>query len=544
MSDLTDFEAQFDPHPGDSLSDWLRALGETKDEDELFNLLPLQRPPQSKLARQQVRGRLVKILAQQFRAFGSAASPAKTADAWLSEGDEVGDALQGREYVAESTDPWEEPVDAADVLDEVAATFDAYLYSTRENLTVLALWSAYSHCFDAFGVSPILDISSPTKRCGKSTAVVVLRHLCAQPLLSGNITTSALFRSVEAWKPTLLIDEADTFLKMADELRGVLNAGHTRDTAFTIRSEGDANEPRMFSTWAPKVVAAIGRLPDTIEDRSIRVLLARKPTTVHKADAFDPFAVREACTPARRRLVRFVLDNLDEIAANKVARPERLNDRAWNNWRPLFMIAKAVGADWPQRCLEAALALAAREDADDEDVGTLLLRHVWEAMGSPEDLGAKITTADLIDLLVVHDDAPWAKWWAADSAEGTKRKRVASAIAHRLKPFGVKPRQLWTEDGNARGYEYDGAFALACTTYLDLDARNARDARTGTSKQAIPSDPSDPSDLYEGPRARPLLGEEMFPVLLANAGRDGHITEREFEERYALHKFVEGSQTT
>ena len=97
--------------------------------------------------------------------------------------------------------------------------------------------------------------------------VVVLRHLCRAPLLSGNITPAALFRAVEAWKPTLLIDEADTFAKMSDELRGILNAGHTRDTAFVVRAEGDSNEPRMFSTWAPKMVAAIGRLPDTIEDR-------------------------------------------------------------------------------------------------------------------------------------------------------------------------------------------------------------------------------------------------------------------------------------
>jgi len=38
------------------------------------------------------------------------------------------------------------------------------------------------------------------------------------------------------------------------------------------------------------------------------------------------------------------------------------------------------------------------------------------------------------------------------------------------------------------------------------------------------------------------LGEEMFPVLLANAVRDGHITEVEAEERYALHKLVVGEK--
>src|SRR4029453_13517885 len=99
-------------------------------------------------------------------------------------------------------------------------------------------------------------------------------------------TPAALFRAIEAGKPTLLIDEADTFAKMADELRGILNAGHTRDTAYVVRSGGHARGPRLFFTGAPKVVAAIGHLPDTIQDRSIRIVLVRKPSGVRKRDAF------------------------------------------------------------------------------------------------------------------------------------------------------------------------------------------------------------------------------------------------------------------
>jgi Protein of unknown function (DUF3631) len=564
--------------PDTRTDDWLRALSAAEDEDAVFALLPEQRAPRSKLARQQTRGRLIKILSERFSAFGSGASAAMTADAWLSDQADASDDLQGREYVAEETEPWAESVDGAAVLDEAAKTFGTYLFSTRENLTVLALFSTYTHCFDVFGISPILDISSPTKRCGKSTAVVVLRHLCAQPLLSGNITPAALFRSIEAWKPTLLVDEADTFLKMADELRGILNAGHTRDTAFTVRAEGDSNEPRMFSTWAPKVVAAIGRLPDTIEDRSIRVVLARKPTTTHKADAFDPSAVREACELVRRRLARFVLDNLDVIAGNKVERPPALNDRAWNNWKPLFMIAKAVGGDWPDRCLEAALALAGREDADDEDASTLLLRHTWEAMGSPTELGARISTSDLMDKLIERDDALWAKWWAADAADDTRRKVVASSIAHRLKPFGIQPTQFKIEGEKARGYGYDEAFATARTQYLDLDGTDGTDGTTRMNPMArsVPGSLPVPTtsggdeggdgtgtdqnhevgtdepawkaggtevptgtDLFGGSRGCvPRLGDSMFPSVLAKAHRDGHIDDDELAERFALHKFV------
>jgi hypothetical protein len=577
----SDFTQEAAPPHGEHLpplpfEDWLRSLEQAEDEDVVFGLLRGEAPPRSKIDRQQARGRLVEILERKFDQLDSRTSAAKTADAWLSEGNgDEGSGLQGQEFVLEHTQPWGEPVDAADVLDEVAATFESYLYTTRENLTVLSLFTVYTHCFDVFGVSPILDVSSPTKRCGKSTAVVVLRHLCVKALLSGNITPAALFRSVEAWKPTLVIDEADTFLKMADELRGILNAGHTRDTAFTVRAEGDSNEPRMFSTWAPKVVAAIGRLPDTIEDRAIRVVLARKPTRVQKADAFDSSAVRATCEPIRRRLARFVTDNLDEIAANKVERPNGLNDRAWNNWKPLFMIAKAVGGDWPERCLEAALALDGREDADDEDAGTRLLRHTWEAMGSPTELGARISTSDLMDRLIERDDALWAKWWAANASESTRRKVVASSIAYKLKPFGVEPTQLKIHGAKVRGYEYDEPFSTACATYLNVDGTDGTDGTTrmdptgrsvpgsvpvptdsgggdgtgtGKSPEVGTEEPASKArgtevptgtDLFGGPRAYvPRLGEDGFAALLLERYRAGHLTRREVADRVALHESV------
>ena len=64
-----------------------------------------------------------------------------------------------------------------------------------------------------------------------------------------------------------MIDEADTFLAEAEELRGVLNSGHRR-TGEVIRDVGDDFEPRRFSTWAPVAIAAIGKIPGTLEDRS------------------------------------------------------------------------------------------------------------------------------------------------------------------------------------------------------------------------------------------------------------------------------------
>jgi hypothetical protein len=536
-----------DDRPSDGFGEWLDALADARDEDALFALLAGQRPPGSKLARQQLRGRLLKLLTVKLPELGSSATAAKTADAWLHEGGGDADDLQGRGLVADEITPWPHPVGGADALNEVADLIDTYPHSPDENRDALTLWIAYSHVFDCFGVSPILNLASPTKRCGKSTTIVLLRHLCPIALLSGNISPAALFRSVEAWRPTLLIDEADSFARMSDELRGILNAGHTRDTAFVIRAEGDANEPRLFSTWAPKAVAAIGHLPDTIEDRSIPVSLTRKPVDVEKRDAFDSEQVRTDCADVRRRVARFVLDNLDAVASTRVDRPKGLHDRAWNNWRPLFVLAEVAGDDWPERAARAARALSNGEDVI-EDYGTLALRHVWEAV---QPVG-RMKTSDVLAALVARDDsdAPWAKWWEAKLAKG-ETKGPSASLAKLLRPFDIRPRQLWIGERNERGYDAEDFRRETVLAYLEKDASDARDPRNESPSQAGSSVLSGPSVFLDGARTReqpppgaetneriPVAGEPGYLMVIDRTFSADHLTEAELRELQALHRFV------
>lgn len=100
-----------------------------------------------------------------------------------------------------------------------------------------ALWCAWAHAIDRFSVAPILAIQSPAKRCGKTTLLRIAASLVPRPLVASNVTPAALFRIVEEHRPTLLVDEADTFVAGSDELRGLLNSGHTRDIDELCRLE-------------------------------------------------------------------------------------------------------------------------------------------------------------------------------------------------------------------------------------------------------------------------------------------------------------------
>ena len=160
------------------------------------------------------------------------------------------DSRGGRKLELSTPDPWSDPVDGVALLDDLTEAFSRYLALLDGADVAMALWVLHTHAFDEAYVAPRLALTSPEKRCGKTTTLMVLSRLVAKPLPTSNITPAPLFRTVELAQPTLLIDEADTFLGRNDELKGILNSGHTR-CGQVVRSVGDDHEPRTFKTFAP-----------------------------------------------------------------------------------------------------------------------------------------------------------------------------------------------------------------------------------------------------------------------------------------------------
>src|SRR5262249_35196677 len=151
-----------------------------------------------------------------------------------------------------------------------------------------------------------------------------IERLVPRPLTASNITAAALFRTIEAARPTLLLDEADTYLRHNDDLRAVVDAGHQRNGAV-IRTVGDAHEPRKFSVWAPLIIAAIRNLPGTIEDRSIKIQMRRRRADEQVA-SFRPDRTSKL-DQLVRRIAQLVRDRGDALAEIDPTMPATLFNR-------------------------------------------------------------------------------------------------------------------------------------------------------------------------------------------------------------------------
>ena len=353
-----------------------------------------------------------------------------------------------------NVEPWETEVAGAKLLNDIERMFRRYIVLPKGAAEALALWTLHAWTMDAGDVSPFMVLVSPTKRCGKTSALIVLYYITPRSELASNISPSAMFRYIEDVRPTLLIDEADSFLKDNEELRGILNSGHTKAAANVIRNVevNGQHKPRRFSTWAPKAIATIRDLADTLEDRSIIVTLQRKPKTaaverLRKRDS-EEFAT------LRRKAARWAADNFDKLKDPEPAIPDALNDRAADNWRPLLAIADLAGGDWPRRARDAAHLLTGEQD--DSAVNVELLADIRTAFGDDRD---EMKSADLVAALVADPERPWAEWRGG-------KPLTQKQLAWLLKPFGITSETVHPAgEPHGKGYKrvrFEGAWAAYC----------------------------------------------------------------------------------
>jgi len=358
--------------------------------------------------------------------------------------------------------PWPELVDGCILLNEMKATIGRFIVCDEQYKTAATLWCAFTWFIDSVSVAPIAVITAPEKRCGKSQMLDVMGRMSARKLDCSNITAAAMYRTIEAFKPTLLVDEADAFMEQNEELRGIINSGHTRQTAHVIRTVGDDFEPKQFSTYCAKVLCGIGKLAPTIMDRGVVIEMRRKQTSdkVERLRRANPNLFEDICA----KLSRWSTDNAQAV---KNARPEsleRLNDREQDNWEPLFAIADIAGGEWPTMAREAATAISKINEENTVSQGVELLGDIKEIFDKPEN-NERITTVSLLEELNSNIEKQWATL-------NNGRSMDARQLASRLKGYQIHPKPMRIFNGVAKGYQKSD-FMEAWKLYLSPPQKEA-----------------------------------------------------------------------
>ena len=384
--------------------------------------------------------------------------------------------------------------DLARTLDDVAAFVRRYVVLTPPQADALALWTFHTHALEASDVSPYVHISSAEKRSGKSRLLEVLSLLVRSPLPSANISDAALFRAIESRAPTLLFDEIDSIFgpkaRDREDLRGLLNAGYRRGTPALRMGGAKMTDLLEFETFCPKALAGIGKVPDTIADRAITIVLKRRKTS-ERIERFRRRDAEEGSEPLYQSLEALASYHAPELTEARPQLPDTLGDRAADSWEPLLAIAELAGEQWRERGRVAAFDLSSDENAQED---TLAVRLLGDIRASFAANGDRQATTELLQKLKADDEAPWADWHGT----GLSAKRLADL----LRPYGIKSRTIRLEDGTtAKGYlleQFEDAFERYLPPVQGSSKRHNVTTRMNTAIEPISETSHDsPCDASE-----------------------------------------------
>lgn len=428
--------------------------------------------------------------------------------------------------------------DAASLLSSIATYVRRKVVLTQAQADVVALFAAHTHARIetdgklelAFRRTPILHVTSAEKESGKTRLLEVLALLVADPWFTERVSAAALVRKIERDKPTLLLDESDVAFKSgkeyAEALRGILNSGYRRGGVASL-CVPPSWQVQDFSVFCAKVIAGIGKLPDTAASRAIPINLRRRAPGEGVEDFFEEEAEQET-VGLKEALAKFGASNAKALGEARPDLPAGLRDRTAEIARPLLAVADLAGGEWPATARNALVELLTGEAREDTSLGVRLLadvRRVFEDQGV-----ARIKTVELLWALARFDESPWGDWFG--------KQIPAQAVSKLLKPYGIKTMAVKVDRETVRGYKRE-QFDDAWSRYLPVPGVTAV---TGVTPGAADEAAGNAGNASNATNGRLLVpGDGGFLDLIRHAHRDGHLTHDEWLGRVRVHGLVAAS---
>ncbi|MHB1947067.1 MAG: DUF3631 domain-containing protein [Gammaproteobacteria bacterium] len=346
--------------------------------------------------------------------------------------------------------PWDKQVVLSSLLEEIIALLEKYVsFNSDYEPVAIALWVIHTYCIEAAYISPILFITSPEMRSGKSTVLSILQKITFRCIAVSSISPSVLYRAIDKFQPTILCDEADTYMTEKNEdLRCILNAGHSRDTSGVLRTNPDSLEPELFNSFGAKCLAGIKGLPGTVEDRSIIIKMRRLKKGEKKAKLRLVQEEQRKCfADQQSKCLRFAVDNVSSLQMHDPILPDELNSRAADNWHSLFQIAKLAGENWFEITKKAAIYLSG-DKQETKSLGIELLEDIQNLFDGKFKDTLDIKTSDLLDALCQDDEGPWQTYNKHRKNQGIDARQLGRF----LKPYDISSKNLIRGNERPKGY--------------------------------------------------------------------------------------------
>ncbi|MEI2299812.1 DUF3631 domain-containing protein [Ensifer sp. MJa1] len=346
------------------------------------------------------------------------------------------------------------------LMDKARAFMEARLFMSADNLDLLTLWATATHAAPVASFRPILALTSSGPGSGKSTVLKMVAALTPNSFLQESITPPALYRHVEAAnkggvRPTMLLDEVDTYFKRHDDMKNTLNAAF-EEGGKRIVSEKGTNDNyvnvthRIDATFA---VAGIGVdwVWPALQDRAFMVHMVKLRSGTMPPQSWVSGRDKPQLEGLAKQIGAIVKAGLDGLrtAQVDVEMSDGIIGRDRDKWRMMIAVADMAGGRWPKRARELALLISGPDDeaAERDEQERKLLRAIRVAFD--EAATDRITASDLISSLRARgvDLAPTV---GGDTPHVTADGKY---LRTKLKPYAIPNKKLRFGDKVVHGYD-------------------------------------------------------------------------------------------
>jgi hypothetical protein len=187
-------------------------------------------------------------------------------------------APKAHDYVPMIDCPWKLASELEDYGDEeklwheIKTFLIDHVFLPDERLyDVLIAWVKATWVAEQWTVIPYLLIKGPMSS-GKTRLLEALEAIAYRGIFSSNMSCSALFRTLELYRPTLFLDEVEIYRKEEySEVSHLLNAGYRRgQKAWRVEHRQDGTMCiKGYDVFGMKAMAGTEELVGTLQSRSI-----------------------------------------------------------------------------------------------------------------------------------------------------------------------------------------------------------------------------------------------------------------------------------
>lgn len=315
---------------------------------------------------------------------------------------------------------------------------------------VLTSWVYFTYLPEPFEVAPYIRFIG-VRNTGKTRGLEVLWQLAYRAMLTPDATDAALFRLIEDWKITYLLDESEIYQQEnKSSIQNILNSGYRRGQTIPRAKANEVGGFTMefFRPFGPKAIAGIEELKSTLESRTIRIQMERNTRDVrYLLDKNKSHLLRSQLLYWRFRrlhdLEMMINDSCDsgDSCALEVP-PEGIRDipdgRLIEIYSPLVQIAQVWGG---------------------MDIAEEIVSYAKEQYTYNQDVEAGSIEAEILRAILRCENqlqsgkfaTQWVKEYFNEN-RGDNEKWGSQSVGRKIRSMGFKPKPM--TGGNA-GYVWD-----------------------------------------------------------------------------------------